>query len=149
MTGDRKSFPVVNDKFNQSGSRLSPDGHWIFYMSNESGRPEIYLQAFPKSTGVLQISVDGVAGTGGNWTGDGKEIIFQAIDGKMMAVDLKLGASIEASIPRELFQVTSPVPGSRFTMSNDTQLFVFPLAPQSGDRPTLTTVLNWTADIKK
>jgi len=149
MTGDRKAFPVVNDKFTQQGGRLSPDGRWLFYSSNKSGRMEIYVQAFPMPAGVRQISVDGVSGSGGNWGKDGKEIIFEALGGKIMTVDVKLGANIEAEIPRPLFQVPGPVIGSRFTMSADGQLFIFPLAPQSGDRPSLTTILNWTADIKK
>ncbi len=92
--------------------------------------------------------MDGVSISVGNWRGDGKEIVFQAADGKMMAVDVKLGATFEAGIPRALFQVPGPIIGSRFAMSSDAQRFLFPLAPQTGDRATLTTVLNWTSDIK-
>jgi Tol biopolymer transport system component len=149
MTGDRKAFPVVNDKFIQQGARLSPDGHWLFYSSNESGRFEIYVQAFPKAGGIRQISIDGVSGSVGNWGKDGREIIFQALDEKMMVVDVKLGATIEAGIPSALFQVPGPIVGSRYAMSTDGQEFIIPLAPLSGGRPALTTVLNWTADIKK
>jgi dipeptidyl aminopeptidase/acylaminoacyl peptidase len=149
MTGDRKAFPVVNDKFIQQGARLSPDGHWLFYSSNESGRFEIYVQAFPKAGGIRQISIDGVSGSVGNWRNDGREIVFQSQDGKMMSVDVKLGTTIEAGIPRLLFQVPGPIIGSRYAMSGDGQEFVIPLAPQSSGRPSLTTVLNWTADFKK
>ena len=149
MTGDRKAFPVVNDKFTQNGSRLSPDGRWILYASNESGRVEIYVQAFPKSTGVRQVSIDGVGATVANWRDDGREIIFHGLDGKMMAVDLKLGATMEIGIPQSLFPLPGPVVGSRLTMSSDGQLFIMPLSPQSGDRPTVTTVLNWASDITK
>jgi eukaryotic-like serine/threonine-protein kinase len=149
MKGDGKAFPVVNDKFTQQGSRLSPDGHWLFYASNESSRFEIYVQAFPKPSGVRQISIDGVSGTVGNWRDDGREIVFQGLDGKMLAIDVKYGTTIEPGIPRLLFQGPSTVIGSRFAMSNDGQLFIFPQAPQSGDRPSVTTVLNWAADLKK
>jgi eukaryotic-like serine/threonine-protein kinase len=149
MTGERKSIPVVNDKFTQQGARLSPDGRWMLYGSDESGRLEIYVQAFPPSGGKWQVSVDGASATVGNWRGDGREIVFQAVDGKMMAVDVKLGATFEAGIPRALFQVPGPVIGNRFAMSSDAQRFLFPLAPQTGDRAALTTVLNWASDIKK
>jgi len=149
MTGDRKAFPVVNDKFVQQGARLSPDGHWLFYSSNESGRFEIYAQAFPKPGGIVQVSIDGVSGSVGNWRQDGREIIFQALDGKMMAVDVKLGATIEVGIPKALFPLQNLVSGSRFAMSGDGQEFIIPMAPQSGNRPSMTTVLNWAAGIKK
>jgi eukaryotic-like serine/threonine-protein kinase len=149
MTGERRSYPVVNDKFTQQGSRLSPDGRWILYLSNESGRFEVYVQAFPPSGGKWQVSVDGASASGGNWRDDGKEIVFQASDGKMMAVDVKLGATFEAGIPRPLFQVPGPIIADRYAMSPNAQRFLFPLAPQSGDRPTLTTVLNWASDIEK
>jgi eukaryotic-like serine/threonine-protein kinase len=149
MTGERKSYPVVNDKFTQQGSRLSPDGRWILYSSDESGRVEIYVQAFPPSGGKWQVSVDGVSAAVGNWRGDGKEIVFQALDGKMMAVDVKLDASFEAGIPRPLFQVPGPIIGNRFAMSSDAQRFLFPLAPQAADPFAITAVLNWASDIKK
>ncbi len=84
-----------------------------------------------------------------NWRQDGKEIIFQSADGKMMAVDVKLGATIEVGIPKPLFSIPGLVSGSRFAMSGDGQEFIIPMAPQSGGRPAITTVLNWAANIKK
>jgi Tol biopolymer transport system component len=151
MTGeDRKVIPVTNDKFVHQGARLSPNGRWIFYASNKSGRPEIYVQAFPPSAGVHPISTDGVSDSVGDWGQDGKEIVFQAADGKMMAVVVKLGTdSIDVGIPKPLFQVPGPITGSRFAMSADGQEFIIPQSPDSSDRPSLTTVLNWAADLKK
>jgi hypothetical protein len=151
MTGEnRKARPVTHDKFVHQGARLSPNGRWIFYTSDESGRAEIYVQAFPISAGVHPISIDGVSGSVGEWGQDGKEIVFQAADGKMMAVDVKLDTnSIDAGIPKPLFQVPGPITGSRFTMSADGQEFIIPQSPDSSDRPSLTTVLNWAADLKK
>ena len=147
MTGERKSSSVVSDKFEKRSSRLSPDGRWILYQSNESGRPEIYVQTFPPSGGKWQVSVDGTVSAA--WRDDGKEIVFQGSDGKMMAVDVTIGATFEAGVPRELFQVPGPIVGLLFAMTSDAQRFLIPLAPQTGDRPTLTAVLNWAADIQK
>ncbi len=66
----------------------------------------------------------------------------------MMAYDNK-GKATGAGIPKTLFPVPGLISGSRFAMSNDGQEFIIPLAPQSGGRPSVTTVLNWNADIKK
>ena len=56
MTGERKPFVVLGEKFNENRAKFSPDGHWILYSSNETGREEIYVQAFPPSGGKWQIS---------------------------------------------------------------------------------------------
>ena len=66
-----------------------------------------------------------------------------------MAVDVKLGAIFEAGVPRELFQFSGTRVANRIVMTADAQRFLLPLAAQSGDRPAITAVLNWTADIKK
>ncbi len=66
-----------------------------------------------------------------------------------MATDVKLGTTFEAGVPRQLFQLPGRLAGERFAISADAQRFLVPLVPQTLDRPMLTTVLNWTADIKK
>jgi Tol biopolymer transport system component len=148
MSGDRKPFPVLAEKFSENAAKFSPDGRWILYVSNETGRNEVYVQAFPPSGAKWQVSVNGSERA--IWPRNGKEIIFASADGKIMAVDVKLGATFEAGIPHELFQIPGGgFVGNRFASSADGQRFLIPLSPQSGDRPNLTTILNWTADIKK
>lgn len=66
-----------------------------------------------------------------------------------MAVDVKLGTTFEASVPRELFQFSGVRVANRIVMTSDAQRFLLPIAAQSGDRPAITAVLNWAADIKK
>jgi hypothetical protein len=127
--------------------RFSPDGHWMLYTSNETGRQETYVQTFPPSGGKWQVSVQG--GNFGYWKNDGKEIIFDSSDGKMMAADVKLGTTFEAAVPRTLFEVPGTIVGGQFALTADAQRFLLPLAPPTTERPSLTTVLNWTADIKK
>jgi len=105
------------------------------------------VQPFPPSGGKWQVSVDG--GEFVYWRRDGKEIIFGTIDGTIMAVDVKLGATFEAGVPRQLFKIPGALAGVRFAITADAQRFLVPLIPQAADRPTLTAVLNWTAEIKK
>ncbi len=147
MTGDRKPIPVLNSQFSEMRAKFSTDGRWMAYTSDESGRDEIYVQSFPPSGGKWQVSVDG--GEYAYWRRDGRELIFGTIDGKMMAADVKLGTTFEVGVPRQLFQLPGRQAGERFAITADAQRFLVPLVPQSLDRPTLTTVLNWTADIKK
>jgi eukaryotic-like serine/threonine-protein kinase len=147
LTGDRKPYPLLTEKFNDFRVRFSPDGKWILYASNETGRTEIYVQTFPPSGGKWQVSVAG--GNYGYWKSDGREIIFDAPNGKMMAVDVKLGKTFEAGVPHVLFDIPGTISGGRFVVSSDAQRFLLPFVPQSNERPTITAVLNWTADIKK
>ena len=81
---------------------LSPDGRWLAYVSDESGRYEVYVQSFPGGGGKRQVSTGG--GIGPRWRGDGKELFYHAPDGKLMAVPVKSGASFEAGAPVALFE---------------------------------------------
>ena len=102
--GDRKPFPVVQTSFDERDPQLSPDGKWMAYQSNESGRFEIYAQAFPGPGGRKQISADGGAQV--RWRNDGKELFYIGLDGRLMAVPIRLapeGQPIEVGAPVPLF----------------------------------------------
>lgn len=147
LAGDRKPYPILNQKYSEMRSRFSPDGRWMLYTTDETGRFEIYVQAFPPSGGKWQVSVNG--GNVGYWRNDGKEIIFEALDRKIMAVDVKLGSTLEAGIPHPLFEVPTAIVGGRLAMSADGQRFLVPLPLKSDDSAALRVVLNWPADIRK
>ena len=147
MAGERKPYPLLNEKWNEQKARFSPDGHWMSYLADQNGRYEVWVQKFPPTAEKWQVSLDGALYA--FWRRDGKEIVFNTVEGKIMVVDVKLGASFEAGVPRELFALPSPVVGDKFASASDNQKFLIPLLPQNGDRPSLTAVLNWTADIKK
>jgi len=146
MTGERKAFAILSRKFSDQRAQFSPNGRWILYTSTETGRGEIYAETFPPSGRKWQVSTNGA--NYGHWRRDGKEIVFDSIDGKLMAVDVKLDANFDAGVPHQLFQIPGTIIGGRFTVSSDAQRFLFPLAAQSGDRPAITVVLNWPASIK-
>ncbi len=148
--GDRKPFPYLNSQFNEGEGAFSPDGHWIAYVSDESGRDEIYVQAFPVSGAKYQISAGG--GSEPNWRMDGTELFYVAADRNLMAVPITLGATLQAGVPKLLF----PIPASAqrrhsFAPASDGQRFLVSIGAGTGDGRTLpvTVVLNWQAGLKK
>ena len=89
LDGDRKPFPVVQTNFEERDGQFSPDGKWIAYQSNESGRFEIYVQPFPGPARKWgPISTNGGAQV--RWRRDGKELFYIALDDRLMAVPIQL-----------------------------------------------------------
>ncbi len=82
-----KPFPYLNSEFSEQDAKLSPNGQWLAYQSDESKRDEIMVETFPKRGGKWQISTGG--GSRSVWSHDGKELFFISADQKMMAVDIK------------------------------------------------------------
>ena len=147
MTGDKKPFPFLQSTSSEDHGRFSPDGHFIAYSSDESGRYEVYVQTFPVSGGKWLISRDG--GAQPHWRADGKEIFFIAPDRKMMAADVKLeGLTFEGSVPKALFQtqlISYPNPRNSYEVSADGQRFVIITPLQENTSTPITVVANWNA----
>ena len=150
LTGDKKPFPYVNTEAVEYTGRFSPDGRWIVYSSDESGKFEVYVQAFPVTSGKWQVSIGG--GAAPIWSKDGKEIFYLAPDKKLMAVEVKtVGPSLEQGIPKPLFATDVDryqVP-NRYAVSKDGKRFLVNNAIESTGAKPIAIVLNWTADIKK
>lgn len=151
LFGDRKPFPYVQGNFTAIAARFSPNGHYVAYMSNETGNWEIYVQTFPRHTGKWEISV-----TGGElpmWSRDGKELFYLASgttpsEFKLMAVAVgTTSAALQAGIPKPLFQ-TQLFPRSYlrngYVPSPDGKRFLMltPMEGKATPKP-LTVVLNW------
>ncbi len=150
MSGDRKPYPFVHSQFREFDARFSPDGRWLMYSSGESGRREIYVQAFPGPGGKYQVSTQG--GQDPQWRRDGKEILYLSPEGDMMSVDVIAGTDFQAGIPRKLFRAgpSGGNPAGRgWALSADGQRFLFRKPIQSGFVPTITVVLNWDAGLKR
>ncbi len=97
-----RTEPLVQTRFADADGEVSPDGRWLAYRSNESGRNEIYARPFPSGVGRWQVSPDG--GTVTRWSRNGREL-FYVDRGKVMAVSVTTGpASFMASRPTELFE---------------------------------------------
>jgi eukaryotic-like serine/threonine-protein kinase len=150
LSGPPTAF--ANTEFNEQQGQFSPDSRWIAYVSDESGRPEIHVQAFPVPAGggsKTLISRDG--GTQPRWRRDGKELFYISLDGKMMAVDVSSEQAFKTSVPKALFQV--PIYGNdsapslfRWDTTADGKRFLVDTVESSPE--PLTMVLNWMAGVK-
>jgi Tol biopolymer transport system component len=148
---DRKPQPFLQTPFNEEGPRFSPDGRWLAYVSNESGRYEIYVQPYPGPGGKWQISTEG--GTEAVWNRNGRELFYRSGD-KMMAVDITTLPNFSVGKPRMLFQGPYVTPAGTYAdydVSSDGQRFLM-LKPveQTGAAPTqINVVLNWFEELKQ
>ncbi len=147
--GDKKPFPWLKTNFSEIWPVFSPDGRYLAYQSNESGRQEIYVQSFPGPGGKWQVSSSG--GTEPHWRADGKELFYRSADQKLTAVDTTLGATFEAGVPKPLFQLhlESGLARNRLLPSKDGQRFLLVATPARESMTPTTVVLNWMADLGK
>jgi eukaryotic-like serine/threonine-protein kinase len=146
---DQKPAPVVATKFTDVTPAFSPDGKWLAYADDESGRQEVYIQPFPSGASRWQVSTAG--GFRPFWRKDGKELFFSSTDQQIMAVDVQQnGSGLQLGTPRSLFKAaTVPGPSGPYTVSADGKKFVMnTVLPQSINEP-LTLVTNWPADLKQ
>ena len=138
---DRKAEVVLQTEFFETAGALSPDGRWLAYNSDESGRHEVYVRPFPGPGAKWRISREG--GSLARWRGDGKEIFFTTGDGKIMAVDVKTGATFEAGDPKPLFTTRLRRSLAReYDVTPDGQRFLVAVAPGDEVMPPLTLVQN-------
>jgi WD40 repeat protein len=152
VDGERKPLPLVQTPYDDRDAQFSPDGKWIAYQSNESGRYEIYLQPFPGPGPKSMISSGG--GTQVRWRRDGKELFYVAPDGRLMSVavgSLSNGA-LDLATPVALFQTrlasTAGLAGGRqqYDVSLDGQQFLMNTYADTGTEigtSPITVILNW------
>jgi len=140
--------PFVHSPFDEVVPRFSPDGKWVAYLSNESGRGEVYVVPFPGPGGRWQVS-NGASITGGGsalaWSRDGKQIYYRSTDGPLMAADVEpKGNELHAGAPRQIFAATTV--GSIDT-GPDGRILVR-VSAEHGEASPITMVLNWDAELK-
>ncbi len=141
MTGGGQPFPFLHSRFNENNARFSPDGRTVAYVSDESGRKEVYVVSFPGAAEKLRVSAEG--GRMPAWSGDGKELFFLTADGSaLMAAPVKRrAADIEIGTPIRLFQVPF-----RSSVAYDPWQgrFLFTAEQDTFQRSPLTLVQGWT-----
>jgi Tol biopolymer transport system component len=98
--GERAARPLLQTRFNERTARLSPDGRWLAYVSDESGRDEVYVQPFPDLAGKWQISIQG--GNQPVWSRDGRELFYRGGE-QLMAVTVSTEPPFRATAPQALF----------------------------------------------
>lgn len=146
LTGDRAPRPFLRTPFEERRARLSPDGRWIAYDSDESGATEIYVQSFPDPGGKWQVSTRG--GVEPMWRADGKELFYLAPDRTLMAVPVSLaGAAFDAGTPQPLFPTELPVRfgKARFGPAPDGQRFLVAVPEGDAGPAPIQVVLHWDA----
>jgi serine/threonine protein kinase len=153
LFGERKPFPFVNTSFQESHGQFSPDCRWVAYISNESGRFEVYVQPFPGPGGEWQVSTGG--GIEPRWRRDGKELFYIAPDSKLMAVPIQgAGQTLEAGAPVALFQTrivggSQNLQGQQYAVAPDGQRFLINTAVDEATASPITIVTNWARALKK
>jgi Tol biopolymer transport system component/tRNA A-37 threonylcarbamoyl transferase component Bud32 len=130
--------PYISTKFNEYAAALSPDNVYVAYVSEESGRAEVYVEHFPTHAGRRQISTAG----GGLplWRGDGRELFYIDPSGELMSVDM----TSEAATPKALFHL----PGFAYDVTRDGQRFIVDQPVDDTTRTPLTFISNWMAERK-
>jgi len=148
LFGDRRAFPVVQTQFIEEQAHLSPDGQWIAYVSNESGKWEVYLQTFPRSSDKWQVSTAG--GSQPRWRHDGREMYFVDPKGILHAVGVSLGATVLIAQPRALFQtnLADYAMGGRYAVNAEGDRFLVNI-DDNADTRAINVVLNWPAALRK
>ena len=147
MSADHKAYPLIATDFNNNLGQFSPDGRWVAYVSNESGRNEIYAVAFPNPAARFQISSGG--GDNPQWRGDGKELFYTDPDSKIVAVDFtSRGDTLEIGTPHALWQPRLIAVNPPYAATSDGKRFLANEQPLQSTSQ-LTVVFNWDAALKK
>jgi Tol biopolymer transport system component len=142
----RKASPFQTNALYQFDSRISPDGRWLAFVSDESGRAEVYVVPFPGGGGRWQISANG--GAYPRWRGDGRELYFLSSDNKIMAVPVTADTTLHAASPTPLFAVHGNPGADVFEVTSDGQRFLVNSLPADLGSPPLTLVTNWPATLR-
>ena len=141
---DGKVSTFFQRGINNGDARFSPDGRWLAYTSEESGRNEVYVAAFPGPGERWQISTEG--GIQPRWRRDGKELFYLSLDLSLMSVEFRgSGASVEPGVPTVLFE-PHPLPNFFDAAADGRFLIVSSGVEQS---PPITLVQNWASGLKK
>jgi serine/threonine-protein kinase len=147
LDGERKPRPFVRTRFQEISAAFSPDGQWLAYASNESGRFEVYVQPFPGPGGKWQISSDG--GQEAAWNPRGGELFYRS-GAKMMAVQAAIEPTFRAGTPQLLFeeQYVSRGGTRSYDVARDGQRFLM-IKPgeQDGGATQINVVLNWHQEL--
>jgi len=146
-----RAEPWLATSFTEEGARLSPDGRWIAYDSDESGRMEIYVRGFSPPGGKWRVSSQG--GRSCTWSRDGKELFYISPDAQMMSVAVSGGATFEGGAPVALFKIPGNMLSAgryaQYDVSPDGRRFLMNLNTPTQGQQTITLVSNWTSLVRQ
>jgi hypothetical protein len=149
LTGERKAETYLQTKYEEHGATFSPDGHWVAYHSDESGRFEIWVQGFPERRGKWQVSTEG--GAFPAWRANGKELYWVRLDSTLMAASVELqAAGVRPGRAEALFRLPAGSGHEWFQPALDGQRFLVyePEAVKQEERP-MVVVENWAGRLRR
>jgi serine/threonine-protein kinase len=144
MSGERKPEPYLVTPNDENSARVSPDGRWLVYTSNESGDTEVYVQSFPKPGHKVRVS-----GNGGNfprWSRGGKEILYWENSGMLMSVPVEAGDEFRPGAGKSLFKLSGLQTGGDATA--DGERFLVSTSAELPHRE-IRLFVDWAAALKK
>jgi Tol biopolymer transport system component len=143
----KESRPYLVTRYNERAPRISPDGRWLAYISNETGLDEVYVESFPERGQKWTLSTEG--GTEPAWSKDGQELFYRQGD-LMMVVDVSLGPEFSAAKPRPLFEGrygVGSVGNPDYGVTADGQRFLMTKRSESAAPVKLHVILNWDREL--
>jgi len=147
VTGERKTLVLykdISDGLLGSAARFSPDGHWVAFTSDESGRNEVCVVSFPDAKRKIQISNTG--GQSAQWRADGRELFFVGSGRRLTAVEIQPGIDLKVGTSRVLFDL--PAGFQAWDVTPDGQRFLVNRSVVESNSVPLNLVVNWTARLK-
>ena len=145
MSGEAKPYLLIKTPFTESDSRLSSDGRWLAFVSNETGRDEVYVTRFDHPDEKWHVSTDG--GSDPRWGREGQELFYLSPDKHLMLVPIKPGDKFDAGVPRELFKADPQTSG--YDVAADGQRFLFVVTAPGAQLFPFAVITNWMAELKQ
>ena len=154
LAGEKNPTSFVQTDFIEAQARFSPNGRWIAYISNETGKFEVYVESFPATGTKVAISIGG--GSQPQWRADGRELYYYTPARKLMAVEVNAdGPTFKVGEARPLFEirviaVEQSFPGNGYyTVTHDGKRFLVTSLAEATERQQINVIVNWMADFKK
>ncbi len=148
LFGDKKPFPFVQTEFSEAGARFSPDVRWIAYVSDESGKNEVYVRPFPGPRSVQQVSING--GTTPRWRKDGRQLFYISGDNTIMSAEVNVSNStFSVGAVKPLIDFISSGGSTLQDITGDGQRFLQLVIPQETAPTPLTLVANFLTELNK
>jgi Tol biopolymer transport system component len=147
--GGHKPTTYLSTSFNERWGTISPDGRWMAYFCDESGKWEVYVQSFPTPGSKYQVSTEGAGLTlEAWWVRDGRELIYFGADClTLMAVDVQTTPTFKAGTPHKLFQL--PAGWLWADIARDGQRVLVAVPASQASASTITIEMNWTAALRE
>ena len=150
LNGERTPRPFLQTKFSEFEARFSPDGRWVVYQSNESGRDEVFVRPYPGPGGKWQLSTEG--GDDPRWSRRGRELVYWQLDkNKMMVVDVETKPTFRPGRPRTLFEGRYYSYGADYFdgTPDGTRFLMIKEDPAESGPAEVKVVLNWFEEVKR